>query len=57
VACQSQFRVEGGRASLSFQCTLCAGGFGAADYAAYRTTMAQALSLLEREVVLKPKAH
>jgi hypothetical protein len=45
------------RASLELQCTLPAGKFSAADYEAYRTTMAQVLSLLEREVVLKAAAH
>ena len=55
-ACQSPFRIDGPRATLEFQCSLPAGKFSPADYAAYRATMAQALSMLEREITLKPAA-
>lgn len=56
-ACQSRLRLEGPQATLDFQCRLLAGKFSPADYAAYRATMDQALSLLEREVTLKSQAR
>jgi hypothetical protein len=50
---QTQFRIEGRQVTLDFQCGLPVGRFKAADYAAYRATLAQVLSLLEREIALK----
>lgn len=55
--CRSSFRIDGPRVNLEFQCSLPAGKFSPSDYAAYRATMAQALSMLEREVTLKPDAR
>ena len=55
-ACKSQFRSEGPELTLEFQGSLPAGKFSPADYAAYRATMEQALSMLEREVTLKSAA-
>ena len=51
--CQSASRIEGGQLILDFKCSQLPGKFKAADYAPYRQTMAQASSLLEREVVFK----
>jgi hypothetical protein len=56
-ACQSQFRMDDSQVTLGFQCSLPAGKFSPSDYAAYRTTMDQALSMLEREVNLKSSAR
>jgi hypothetical protein len=55
-ACQSPIRIDGPRLTQEFRCSQPAGKFSPADYAAYRATMAQALSMLEREVTLKPAA-
>jgi len=55
--CQSQIRIGGKQVDLEFQWSLPAGKFSPADYAAYRATMEQALSMLEREVTLKSSAH
>ena len=56
-ACQSHFRIDGKQVNLEFQCIMPTGKFGPADYAAYRGTMDQALSMLEKEVTLKSSAH
>jgi tetratricopeptide (TPR) repeat protein len=54
---QGAARIDGQRLNLDFKCRLLAGKFKPADYAAYRQTMAQALSFLEREVVFKRDGH
>lgn len=48
--------VQNGQVKLEFKCRQYPGKFAAADYSAYRQTMAQALSFLEREVVFKATA-
>lgn len=50
-------RVEDGVLHLDFKCRQVTGKFPAADYAAYRRIMAQALSFIEREVVFKAVGH
>jgi len=50
-------RTEDGTVDLNFQCRLMPGKFQASDYAAYRQTMAQALSSIEREVVFNADGH
>jgi tetratricopeptide (TPR) repeat protein len=50
-------RAEGGQLRLDFKCRQKTGEFAAADYGAYRQTMAQALSFLEREVVFNANEH
>ena len=52
-----EIRTEEGRIHLEFECRQPTGKFGASDYAAYRETMNLALSVLERELVLKPQPH
>jgi hypothetical protein len=43
--------------NLNFKCQLMPGKFEASDYSAYRQTMSQALSFIEREVVFKADEH
>ena len=50
-------RLEGNELNLNFKCRLMTGKFDASDYAAYRQTMSQALSAVEREVVFKTNGH
>lgn len=45
------------KVSLNFQCRVKTGKFLASDYAAYRQTMAQVLSSIEREVVFNVSGH
>jgi hypothetical protein len=51
--CQGRLRLDGSGLQLEFQCRQPIGKFNASDYAAYRDTMSQTLSVLEREVVFK----
>ena len=51
---QGSAGVKSNQFNLNFECRLIPGKFEASEYAAYRQTMAQALSHIEREVVLKP---
>jgi hypothetical protein len=50
-------RLEGSRLILEFECRQHTGKFDASEYAAYRETMALALSVLEREVVFRAEAY
>ena len=54
---EEQVRIENHRLTLEFKCLQLTGKFAASDYAAYRRTMAQVLSFLEREVVFKKEGH
>jgi hypothetical protein len=49
--------VEGNLIKLNFQCQIQAGKFEASDYAAYRETLGQALSSVEREVVFQANGN
>jgi hypothetical protein len=53
----SSARVEGRQLNLHFKCRLITGRFVASDYSAYRQTMSQILSIVEREVVFKAGGH
>ena len=55
--CKGHIRLEGRKLKLEFQCRQPTGKSKASEYASYRDTMAQALSLLEREVVFKADTH
>jgi hypothetical protein len=51
--CESRSQIEGKRLNLEFQFFEPVGFFKPSDYPAYRESMTQALSLLQREVVFK----
>jgi len=51
--CQSEARIDKGQLRLNFHCREMTGKFNASDYDAYRQTMGQALSSVEREIVFK----
>jgi hypothetical protein len=46
---------QGAGLDIDFDCQEATGRFGASDYAAYQNTMNQALALLEKTVVFKPR--
>jgi hypothetical protein len=48
-------QLQGPGLQLDFECQAATGRFGASDYAAYQNTMNQALSVLEKTVVFKPR--
>lgn len=54
---QGSAQVEDKRVILHFHCRLNPGKFEAPEYAAYRQTMSQALSAVEREVVFNAVGH
>ena len=54
---EGRARLEGSGLRLEFKCRLGTGKFQASEYAAYRQTMSQALSFIEREVIFKPDMH
>jgi len=49
--CKEHLRTQDHKVQFEFDCRQPIGNFKASDYASYRQTMAQALSLLEREIV------
>jgi transglutaminase-like putative cysteine protease len=51
--CEGRARIDGNQLLVDFKYRPTVGKFKAGDYSAYRETMAQAMSLLEREVVFK----
>ncbi len=51
--CKAQIRLEGKKLKLEFECRQPTVKSKAPEYVAYRDTMAQTLSMLEREVVFK----
>jgi tetratricopeptide (TPR) repeat protein len=53
-SCQSKSGQDGQRLTLELDCRFPAGTFNPSNYAAYRATMAQVLSMLEQEVILRP---
>ena len=55
--CKGQIRLEDRKLKLEFECRKPTGKSEASEYASYRETMAQALALLEREVVFKADTH
>lgn len=57
IAGHGNAQIKDGNLNLNFQCQLKTGIFAAADYAAYRQTMAQALAFIEREIQFKANAH
>jgi hypothetical protein len=54
---QSDFQTRSNQMVLNFTYQQKNGHFAAADYAAYRDTIAQALSMLERDVVFMADKH
>jgi tetratricopeptide (TPR) repeat protein len=54
---QGSALVKSNTLNLNFKCRLMTGKFEASDYSAYRQTMSQALSFIEREVVFKADVH
>ena len=56
-ACTNTWRVEGQTLVGNFECRRKAGKFNSADYGQYRETMAQVMSLLEREISFTASAR
>ncbi len=54
---QERVAIEENRLSLNFSFRQMTGKFKASDYGAYRETMAQAMAMLEREVIFKADGH